>query len=68
MSWFQSVIEFYVTSRAGNSSDPNGSYFLIPNNEWWENRTTFKGVITMSSNHNQYPDVFVNPENPLIVS
>ncbi|MEM4089231.1 MAG: hypothetical protein QXQ46_00510 [Thermoplasmatales archaeon] len=22
----------------------------------------------MSSNHNQYPDVFVNPENPLIVS
>ncbi|MEM3846734.1 MAG: hypothetical protein QXU98_13650, partial [Candidatus Parvarchaeota archaeon] len=68
MSWFQSVIEFITTSGAGNSSDPNGSYYLVPSNQWWENFTKYENVYTVSSNDYKDPDVFVNPENPLIVS
>ncbi|MEM3862376.1 MAG: hypothetical protein QW203_07860, partial [Thermoplasmatales archaeon] len=68
ISWFQSVIEFITTSGAGNSSDPNGSYYLVPNNQWWENFTRMESAYAISSNGYKDPDVFVNPENPLIVS
>lgn len=70
-NWYQSTFGFYTVIGAGNSQNPNASYYLMPNSEWWSNYTPGNPqlhVLPYSWNYSSYDNLFVNPQYPLIIS
>lgn len=64
--WYQSAFGFYTVTGAGNTNDGNASYFLMPGSEWWLGPKVY--VQPYSFNYSPYNNLFVNPENPLVIS